>query len=434
MVGIGRRFVRHLRHRLRALHAAEDGSVAIIFAIALIPVLTGLGVAIDFSRVNATRAQVQSALDSALLAGAKDGSTSWTTVALDIFNANLASKLSTVPTPTFTKDSSGVYAGSVLTSVPTAMLGVVGIESVPVTIKGKATAAEGDNSCILTLDGGQSASHTSMTFNGAPNVNLTGCSIRSNTSANCNGHSGNATKTYAAGTASGCSNPTTGAAVIPDIYKDLATNISTSCGGLRPGYTWTAGTNPSGGAVKTVPKTGYMEYHICGDLTLTGTGYLTGSAPTSDSVIIVENGSINVGNNATISTLRTAIVLTGSNSFAAQINFPNGNGKAATLNLSPPTGAGNPWQGVSLYLDPKLTKTVDNTWGPGAALNADGLVYLATSNVTTNGNAASGNSKCTKFVVNTLRTNGSINLNFAQQNCEALGLKQAAAIPGHLVE
>jgi hypothetical protein len=126
-------------------------------------------------------------------------------------------------------------------------------------------------------------------------------------------------------------------------------------------------------------------------------------------------------------------VLTGSNSVAAQINFPNGNGKAATLNLSPPTGAGNPWQGVSLYLDPKLTNTVDNTWGPGAALNADGLVYLGTSNVTTNGNAASGNSKCTKFVVNSLRTNGSINLNFAQQNCAAIGLKQAAGILDHLI-
>lgn len=432
MAGKGRRFVRHLCHRLRAFHTAEDGNIAVIFAIASLPLFTGLGVAIDYSRSSLTRTEIQSALDSALLAGAKDGSTDWTTVALNTFTGNLASKFSTIPTPTFTKDSSAVYAGSVSTSVPTAMLGLIGIQSVTVTATGKATAAEGDNSCILTLDGGQPASHTSMTFNGAPNVNLTGCSIRSNTSANCNGHSGNATKTYAAGTATACSNPTSGAAVIPDIYKDLATSISTPCGTTRQPVTWTAGsTIPP--AVKTVPKTGYMEYHVCGDLTVTGTGYLTGSAPASDSVIIVENGSITVGNNANISTLRTAIVLTGSNSFAAQIDFPNGNGKAATLNLSPPTGADNPWRGVSLYLDPKLTKTVDNTWGPGAALNADGLVYLGTSNVTTNGNAASGNSKCTKFVVNTFRTNGSINLNFAQQNCAAIGLKQAASILSHLV-
>jgi hypothetical protein len=119
-------------------------------------------------------------------------------------------------------------------------------------------------------------------------------------------------------------------------------------------------------------------------------------------------------------------VLTGNNNFSSQINFPNGNGKAATLSLSPSTSVSNPWRGVALYQDPSLTKDVDNTWGPGAALNADGLVYLPKSNVVTNGNTDSNNSQCTKFVLNRLRTNGSVNLNFTQStnNCEALGLKQ----------
>jgi hypothetical protein len=434
MAGNGKRFCRELRRRIEALRQAENGNVAVTFSLALLPMITALGAAMDYSRASATRTQVQAALDSALLAGAKDGSANWTTVALSSFNGNLASKLSTVPTPTFTKDSSAVYAGTVSVTVPTSVMGLVGMHTLDVTASGKATAGEGDDSCILTLDAGQSSSHSSITLNGAPNITLAGCSVRSNTSATCNGHGGYASKTYAAGTATGCTNPSSNVPAMADMYKSLASNIATQCGTSRPGVTWTAGFIPAGPTVKTVAKTGYTEYHICGDLTLSGSGYLTGSAPVTDSVIIVENGSVILDDKAAISTLRTAIVLTGSNSYAAQINFPNGNGKAATLNLSPVTGAGNPWRGVSLYLDPKLTSDVDNSWGPGAGFNADGLVYLPTSNVITKGNAASGNSKCSKFVFNTLTTNGALELNFAQQNCSAIGLTQASSIPTQIVQ
>jgi hypothetical protein len=133
----------------------------------------------------------------------------------------------------------------------------------------------------------------------------------------------------------------------------------------------------------TVNQSGYTEYHVCGDLTLSGTGYLTGSAPTTDSVIIVENGNLILANNASISTTRVAMVLTGTNSSPGQITFPNGNGHGATLSLSPVTGAGNPWQGISLYQDPNQTTQVSDTWGPGATLNFDGIAYLRYANVTT---------------------------------------------------
>jgi len=102
--------------------------------------------------------------------------------------------------------------------------------------------------------------------------------------------------------------------------------------------------------------------------------------------------------------------------------------------LSPPTGTTNPWQGVALYLDPKLTKNVGNAWGPGAEFNADGLVYLGNSNVVTDGNTASNNSKCTKFVMNNFTTNGRVNLDFSQNNCAAIGLKQWTGIAVHLTK
>jgi len=417
--------------KLKEFCAAERGNIALIFALALIPVMTGAGAALDYSRANAAKSVLQSALDSALLAGAKDGSSSWASIALNVFNGNLAARNLSVPTPSFNSPQTSTYVASATALVPTSMLGIIGVNSLNVTASATATAAEADNSCILTLDKGQPASHVSLKLNGAPVINLSGCSIRSNSSLDCNGHDGNVTKSYASGSATACGRPTSNAAIVPDTYADLANNISSVCAGARPGLTWTPGTLPTGAAIKTVNKAGYVEYHICGDLTMSGSGALI-SAPSTDVIVVIENGSLIIDDKSSITTARTTIVLTGDNNWPAKIVFPNGNGKSASLSLWPSTSAGNPWQGVALFLDPKLTKSVDNSWGPGAAFNADGLVYLGNSNVVTDGNTASANSRCTKFVMNSFITNGSVTLDFAQQNCAAIGLKQWGGIVVHL--
>ena len=128
--------------------------------------------------------------------------------------------------------------------------------------------------------------------------------------------------------------------------------------------------------------------------------------------------------------MRTAIVMTGNNSYPSTINFPQGNGKSASLALSAPTDGTDPWQGVALYQNPALTNQVDDTWGPGANFNADGLVYMGNANVVTDGNTGSSNSKCSKFVMNSFRTNGSVDLNLNQQldACSTIGLKEWGGI------
>lgn len=428
------RFLDRLCARLHAFRADESGNIALIFALALLPIMTGVGVAIDYSRANSAKALLQSALDAALLAGAKDGSSNWANVALNIFTSNLGTRNITVPTPSFVYSGNSTYIGSASATMQTSTLGIINISSLAITANATATAADPDNSCILTLDKGQASSHVSLSLNGAPVVNLSGCSIRSNTSLDCNGHDGNLTKSYASGSAAGCGQPRSNSPRVPDIYADLATNITTECSGARPGVTWTPGVLPLGSGIKTVNKAQYVEYHICGDLTLTGSGYLTGSSPVNDAVIVIENGSLIVDDNASINTAKTTIVMTGDNNSPGRIEFPNGAGKVGTLALSPTTTVGNPWQGVALFLDPKLTSSVDNRWGPGAAFNADGLVYLGNSNVVTDGNTSSSNSKCTKFVMNSFVTNGAVKLDFAQQNCQAIGLKQWGGITVRLTQ
>jgi Flp pilus assembly protein TadG len=52
--------------------AAEDGNIAVIFAIALVPILGFVGAAIDYTRANAARSSMQAALDSTALMVSKD--------------------------------------------------------------------------------------------------------------------------------------------------------------------------------------------------------------------------------------------------------------------------------------------------------------------------------------------------------------------------
>jgi hypothetical protein len=412
----------------------SEGSVLPLFALAAFPILGLIGASIDYGRAADVRAKLQASLDSAVLAGARDGTANWNQVALNVFDASAGDL---VATPTFASNGGGSYSGTVTLGVPTSVLAYMSIASIAVSATSNVVAPDPDMSCILSLDHGQGLSDVSMNFGGAPSISLSGCSVRSNTSLSCNGHSGGATASIAAGSAVGCSNPQSYASVVPDtIYTKLVNSISTVCGGSSGGVRWDAGSTRIPSGVQTVTKNTYTEYHVCGDLTLSGTGTLIGSSPSGDSAIIIENGALTVSNNASVATLRTVIIMTGNTTGASAINFPNGNGQSGTLSLSPPLTASDPWQGVALYQDPRQTSNVSERWGPGATFNVDGVVYLPYADVVMSGIGASNNYKCTKIVTNTFNTNGNVNLNFSQSvdNCNRIGMKQPNSTPLHLAQ
>src|ERR1700704_6044241 len=51
---------------------AKDGNIAVIFAIAAVPIISFVGAAIDYTRANSARSSMQAALDSTALMLAKD--------------------------------------------------------------------------------------------------------------------------------------------------------------------------------------------------------------------------------------------------------------------------------------------------------------------------------------------------------------------------
>ncbi len=63
------------------------------------------------------------------------------------------------------------------------------------------------------------------------------------------------------------------------------------------------------------------------------------------------------------------------------------------------------------------------------------MVYLPHANLTIHGSSSSNNYQCTKIVVNTFTSNGSVNLNFTQtKGCDTIGMKQWQDTPTHLAQ
>src|SRR4029078_12221801 len=107
-----------------------------------------------------------------------------------------------VATPAFTLQNS-VYSGVASASVSTTVLGVANIKTIPIGAHASATRAKlSKRPCLVAIDTGAPISHVATTVNGAPNINLDGCTIRSNTSMECHGHGAGASASIAAGTAS----------------------------------------------------------------------------------------------------------------------------------------------------------------------------------------------------------------------------------------
>src|SRR3954453_13129721 len=65
-------FMPFLRRAARRFSRDDGGNIAVLFGIALVPILTFVGAAVDYSRANAARSSMQAALDSATLMLSKD--------------------------------------------------------------------------------------------------------------------------------------------------------------------------------------------------------------------------------------------------------------------------------------------------------------------------------------------------------------------------
>jgi hypothetical protein len=376
---------------------------------------------------------MQNAADAAAIAAATNGGTSYAAEAKAVAaqygfqdgTGNIVVAVS--KTASAAGCTSNCYSVTISDKVPLFLSQAVGyLGSATANKKGAtglaaaavATSAGVYSFCLLALAG---SGAEGIRSNGAPNANLQGCDVMSNTSATCNGHNLNANIGSAHTTNNGCGVvQNSNVPVVVDPYSGLASHIpADTCAGSYPqapskkkdpalptGNQWSGTYNLSGYTI------------VCGDQQLTG--QTTISAP-SGAVLVIENGMLDT-NGFTLETASGSgltIVFTGSNNASYQ-HIPTGGG---TIDIAAPTSG--TWSGIAIYQDPNLTTNVDVSFaGNSPTWEISGLIYLPHSSVTFSGavNKSSHGSYCFGMVVDNITINGTANIFAGDNQCSSSGL------------
>jgi Flp pilus assembly protein TadG len=391
-----RTVVARFRHRC-------EGSIVPLVAIALVPMVGLVGVAVDYSRANSIRSQMQTALDSAMLAGAKDDSSNWATTALNVFNATFNPQGSTATAPKFALNADGSFSGSVSSSVPMDFVRVIGSSSsMSVNARSTATVAPtspGAQYCLVALNLTAQPS-VQVSGNGSISITAPSCVMQVNSNAsNSVDLSGNATvattdncihggvKTN--GNSTIAPPPDAVCKTLPDPFVNYPKPTIGSC--YRTNYTYSSSDPPVPGQV------------YCGGMSFSGNVSVTFPAGTyyiKDGAV-TESGGTFTGNGVTF-------YLTGQNA-GFQMS-----GKANWHLVAPTTG---PFAGFVIFLDPNGpsgTPASSSQLSGKSELYFEGVVYLPQQSVTITGTAeVFAPSPWTSFVADTLQItgNGSLVIN-----------------------
>lgn len=418
----------------------KRANVALMFGLAAPVLLAGVSVGMETGNWYFTQRSLQDAADAAAVAAATNGTQSYGAEAdataatygfVDGTNSVVVTSSNTAPCPT---GGDNCYQVTITKPVPLylAQLLYGGNTTVNgkrgVLLQASATATQGTlsvNLCLLAL--GQT--QTAIVSNGAPDANLAGCSVMSDSSATCNGHNLGATYGLAHDTNNGCGiTEESNVPSVPDPYAGLASNIPPNTCSSYPQEP-TKNKDPALPASNQWSGTQNLSAttEVCGDLQLTGN--TTISDTSGPAVLVIENGQLDT-NGYTLTTASgspVTIIFSGDNS-GSYTHAPTGGG---TINIQAPTSG--PWSGVAIYQDPSLTSGVDiSAAGNSPTWDITGLVYLPNADVTFSGavNKSSNGASCFVMVVNNLTINGTGSI-LETGGCGAAGLSMPMGqIPG----
>src|SRR5262249_16819678 len=128
-------------------------NVAVIFGLALIPIVGAVGAGVDYSRANSTKSHMQAAADSAALfaaTGSYSSDSQRITAGVNAFNVNYLAEFGTAsPSGTVANGTVTVTASA---SVPTTVLAVVGITTLSVNVTSVVhVGGSTPTACVLAL-------------------------------------------------------------------------------------------------------------------------------------------------------------------------------------------------------------------------------------------------------------------------------------------
>jgi Flp pilus assembly protein TadG len=135
----------------RSFWSGQSGNVSVIFALALIPVLMLVGVAIDYSRASAIKTQLQAAMDAAVLAGAAQ-SVGQTATAQSVFSAHLQPGPYSLESIAFSLGGDASVIGNASAEVETTLLAAASVKTLTISVTATAKPLRKSDVCILLVD------------------------------------------------------------------------------------------------------------------------------------------------------------------------------------------------------------------------------------------------------------------------------------------
>ncbi|HVV94593.1 MAG TPA: pilus assembly protein TadG-related protein [Hyphomicrobiales bacterium] len=136
----------------------QQGAVAVIFALALVPMIIFMGVAVDYTRASDARTKMQAAIDATALAAARlpasESADDVSTKARSFFDGNLGlSDAMVVDSFSATRDtSSGVVTVSANGHLKTSLLGAVDVSSIEFGATTTAQSGSKNLEVVMALD------------------------------------------------------------------------------------------------------------------------------------------------------------------------------------------------------------------------------------------------------------------------------------------
>jgi Flp pilus assembly protein TadG len=366
------------------------GGVAPLLALGAIPLIGSVGAAVDYSRANAARTSMQTALDAAAIMLSKEyvSTEQLSQKASNYFNANFVH--ADVQNVTVTAGASSISGGSAVTmsaegSIRTTFMGVMGFSTLNLSVTTAVSATADGLGCVLALDKTASGA---VTGQGSTTVVLNGCSLYDN--------SNNATALTVGGSAkisalsvgvvggmTGSENITTtqgiktGAGQVDDPYADYS----------FPPFFGCSVNNYSANQNETISAGVY-----CGGITIHAGATVT----LNPGIYYLDGGSLTVNGGSTLTGSGVTLVFTKKNKNSWATATINGN---ATINLTPPKSG--PTKGIVMFGDRNMPVDTSFKFNGGASQYIGGAIYLPTAAISFSGGAATG-TNCTQIIGDTV--------------------------------
>jgi hypothetical protein len=368
------------------------GAIAIVFGLALIPLMIGAGIAIDYSGSSNVRNSLQNASDASALAAASAvalNTADRIKLAKDVHAANYVGVNSTAPSVTVVIGQSDVTV-TASASRPTSLMGIVGIDSVAVNARSVVAIPATGGACVIAL---HPSASMALRLDSNAKITAPGCTVHSNSSSST-GMSAKSNSTITAekncvvgGYEGSSGNYTPTPSTCPSVSDPLASIAAPTVGGCNHNDFELDDANTS-----------INPGVYCGGILIKNNSNVTFNPGT----YIIKNGGLNIEGNSEINGTGVAFYLTGSD---ATIFFDSN----TIVDFTAPTTG--PLAGLIFFEDRSASTSNEHKFFSNNVSRLEGAIYLSRGTFWVDSNTVIGaNSKFTTVVARKIWLDSNVNL------------------------